>query len=84
VVCGVLLGVLALGMLAPAALAQENPNRPTHTQPSPGVPFTRPAEDKPWSYNWAARPTIVIVLLFLVALLLGFVVRWIGLGRRAS
>jgi hypothetical protein len=48
------------------------------------VGFSRPPESKPWSFNYGARPFIFITALFLVALALGFLLRWVGLGRRTT
>jgi hypothetical protein len=84
VISGVVVALLGLGMWAVPALAQENPNRPTAEQPSPGTPFGSPKQDKPWSYNWVARPLFFIVIGFIFLLIAGFVARWIGLGRRTT
>jgi hypothetical protein len=88
-----LLACVSIGLMGSgAALAappahvatQESPNRPTADQPSPGTSFAPTVQDKPWSYNWVARPFVAIVALFIVALLLGFALRWVGVGRRTT
>ena len=92
VLWGVALAVLGGTLLGPAALAApsatvvaQEEERPTATQPSPGTPFTPSTKSEPWSYTWVARPFFfVIVPLFILALLGGFVVRWVGVGRRRA
>ena len=91
VLWGVALAVLGATLLGPAALAAPSATlvaqeeRPTATQPSPGTPFTPNTKSEPWSYTWVARPFFfVIVPLFILALLGGFVVRWVGVGRRRA
>lgn len=85
-----LCALLCVGVAAPARassqglIAQENPNRPTASQPDAGVKISDRPFDRPWSYTWVARPLIALVAVFLLALALGFLVRWIGLGRRTT
>ena len=91
-VAAVVVGVLATPVFVLAAgpagaagdVVAQSQERPTRSQPPAGEHITRPAEDRPWSYNWVARPLIAIVALFFVALGLGYVVRWVGLGRRTA
>lgn len=80
----VLIGSSFATVATTPALAQENPNRPTATQPSPGVAFTTPAQDKPWSYNWVAWPLAWATVLLVVALAAGWALRWKGIGRRTT
>ena len=96
VIAGVIVGLLSLGIPALVVATSAGPvdaaaaghvlaqERPTKSQPAPGTQFSRPKDDKPWHYMWMARPMIILAGLFLLALAVGFLVRWIGLGRRAA
>jgi len=92
--CVALMALLAgtlVSALAPSAAARpagrifaQETDRTTATQPTAGQPFQPTSPSRPWSVNWVARPLLyVITPIFLLAIAVGVLVRWIGLGRRA-